>query len=199
MNPQDRETVWGENVGTVQYKRATPCSLKIVLTHAQPRLSAAYRWYESDFDRKVSLRPVASAGSFVFVYRPPRALTIAERIDSGRLAGDTIHASRELVRRSEGLFCVRSAADMVIYIVRDGITVSVSTGRVTKAPTGPRTMQSSAAAGGGAESQASIKEPTTGVGATVQDRTGTGSIREDDEEYVIDKLTGHNCAETGMQ
>lgn len=75
----------------------------------------------------------------------------------------------------------------------------MSTERIMKVPTGLLAAQTSAARNSEARSEAAITETATGDGTTVQSSRGAGPVREDEKEYVIEKLFGHSCTETGMQ
>lgn len=91
-----RDTDAEEKVGPVQYYWDTLCRLREVLIHVQPKLSTATRLYKSDFDRRVSLCSATISGAFPFVDRPPRALTEAKRLKTGRLDEDDADVSRKL-------------------------------------------------------------------------------------------------------
>lgn len=156
-----------------------------MLAHARSKLSSVQRRFRIDFNRIVSFRPVVNAEDFEYFDRPPRAVTEAERRDPRRLPKDTTEASRKLVPQSEGLYCVRSVTETVVHIVSDGETTSVSINHVTRVPTGPRALQSSPATGGKAKSEAAITEAAAGTGATVQNPTETGSVREEEETMSL--------------
>lgn len=94
---------------------------------------------------------------------------------------------------------MHSTTDKVVRIVRDGVTTGVSIDGVTKVPTDSRALQTSATTGGEAESGAATTKAVTGAEATVQDSRGTGSVSEDEEERVKEKLVGFHRTETGMQ
>lgn len=63
--PQGENTAAEENMGPVQYRRATFRRLRNAPTHIWLKLSAGRQRYKSDFDRKVSFHPVGNAGDFV--------------------------------------------------------------------------------------------------------------------------------------
>lgn len=135
---QGRETDVEETVEPVQYKVATPCCLRNVLTHARSKFSAVQPRYKSNLDREVSFCLVADAGKLVYVDRPPRPLSKAKKEETGHLNEDITNASRNLLPKSEDPYCVRTANELVVHTVRDGVTTSVNTDRVTKVPNGPR-------------------------------------------------------------
>lgn len=142
---QGRDTAVEENMGRVQYKRGTLHLLKYELNSARSNLSGAEKRYKRDFHRKISFRSVLKAGNFVYVERPPWALTDAKRRYPGRLDGDITDASRELLPKSEGVYCVPSVSNLVIHIDWDTVTTSTSVEWVTKVATGLCALQSSAA------------------------------------------------------
>lgn len=152
-------------MGLVQYKQVTLRRLKNVLALARSKLRAAQRRLRNNFDRKASFRPVMSAKTFLSVSRLPRGLTETEMRDPRHLDENTIDASHRLLPKPEGPYCVRSATDTVVCIVRHGVNTSVSIVCVTKRPAGCRAALSSAAIDGEAESQAASTETVTGVRA----------------------------------
>lgn len=83
-------------------------------------------------------------------------LSNTERLDPGRVDGNTTDASRKLLPKSEKPYCVRLATDTGVHIVQDGVTTSVSIDCVTKVPTATRVAQSSATAGGDSKLKATI-------------------------------------------
>lgn len=94
---------------------------------------------------------------------------------------------------------MRLACSTVVPTDRDAVTTSVSFDCVTEVPTSSHAVQSFVATGCEAAWRATVKVAATSAGTAVQDLTGTGSVREDEEEYVIEKLAGHICTEMGMQ
>lgn len=80
----DRDTAAEENMGPVQWKRATHCRVRSVLAFVRSSLSSAQRQYRSYFKHKKSCRLVINAGDFVYVDRPPYALTQVERREPSR-------------------------------------------------------------------------------------------------------------------
>lgn len=76
----------------------------------------------------------------MFVDRPPRAETKAERWDPGRLEGDTTEASQKLLPEFGEPYCVRSATENVICTDWDGVATSVAAERFTKVQTGRRAL-----------------------------------------------------------
>lgn len=148
VTPQARVTNAEENMGPKEYKQRTLRRLRTVLTHARLKLGAARRHYESDLDSKVSFCSIISVGGFVYVDRPTHALTKAERQETKRLDENITEASRKILPRSEGPYCVPLATDMVVHTVRDGVSTSASTGLVMKVPTALRAAQPSATTDG---------------------------------------------------
>lgn len=94
---------------------------------------------------------------------------------------------------------MRSATDKVVQTTRDGISTSVSINLVTEIPIEPLAAQSSVATGGETQSGATITGAATGDGTTVQDSKETNSVKENEEENVVEKLVGHSRTETGIQ
>lgn len=86
-----------------------------------------------------------------------------------RLDTNTTDALEKLLSKSERSYCVRFAADMVVYTVWDDVAASMSIDLVTRVPTGPRGPQSSAAAGDEVYPKATTTEAIICVGAKVQD------------------------------
>lgn len=105
-------------------------------THARLKLSAAQRQYKSGFDRKVSFRPVTNTRGFVYVDTPPHALAEAGRRETRSLDKHITDVCHKILPKSYRQYCVRSATDTVVHIVRDAITTRVSIDRVTRLPTG---------------------------------------------------------------
>lgn len=118
------------------------------------------------------------------VDRAPRALTKAERRQTGRVSTDIADASGKWLLKPKWAYCVRSATDTDLHMAGDGVTTSVNTDRVTKETSGPRAAQPSAVTDG----KAKMKETTT---EAVQDSRKTGPSRENEKEYVIEKLVEH--------
>lgn len=75
----------------------------------------------------------------------------------------------------------------------------MSIDRVTKIQTGHRTVQSFAAHGDEAGSEATLSEAATGVGAAACALNGTNSVRENEKDVLTEKFVQHNGTETGMQ
>lgn len=100
--------------------------------------------------------------------------------------------SRKLLPKFKRPYSVRSFIDTVVRIFRNGINPSLSIDHVTKLLASLRAAQLSAATGGAPESEAAIAEAVTNVGTTVQDSRGPGSVREDEEKYVTEKLVGRS-------
>lgn len=90
---RQKVTTAEENKGPVQYRQHTLRRLRIVLTNARSRLSAAQQRYKGDFNRKVSFRGVIITWDVLYVDRLPRALTKAERQNSERPQESTTNAS----------------------------------------------------------------------------------------------------------
>lgn len=116
-----------------------------------------------------------------------------------RLKKEITAASLKLLQKSKGPSCLRMATEKVVHMVRDGFITSVLIDPVTTVATCPRAAHPSAATDGEAESAATITEAATGDGTTVKNSRGTGPVREDEIEYAIRKLAGHNYTKTGMQ
>lgn len=125
----------------VQYKRTILCRLKNVQTHVRMHPSAVQRSYKSDLDRTVGFRLVINARDFMFDNRPPQTLTETKRLETGPLHEDTSNDSPKLLPMPEGSFCARSATDMFVCNVFDGVTTKVSTECITKVPTDLRALQ----------------------------------------------------------
>lgn len=102
------------------------------------------------------------------VERLPCALTEAQSRELGRLDENNTFVSRKLIPKSGRLCCVRSTNDKVSHVVRDGVSTSVSIGRITQFLTGLRARQSSATICGETESRVADIEAATDVGPTVQ-------------------------------
>lgn len=170
-----------------------------MLAHARSKLSAVQRRYKTDFDRKVSFRPVVIAGDSLCVDRPSHASTEAETRDPRHLDRNTAEASNSLLPNSEGSYCVGLATDTVVRIVWDSLTTRVRIARDTKAPTVPRVAQSSAFTGDESRSKAAFPRADTGARTTVQDCMGASSSREKEGKYFIEKLVGQSHMPTRMQ
>lgn len=180
VTSQQEDAPAEENLGPVQYKRATIRRPGSVLTHARLKLSTVQRRYKSDFNCEVSFFLVVNAGDFVYVDRPPRALTEAPRREPGRSQPTTTEAFRELLTKSAGLHFKCLAADTAFHKFEDGVFTSMSTDRDTKMPIGFRTLQSSTATQFQKRSRAANVKAATFAGPTVQKSRGAGSVREDE-------------------
>lgn len=88
---------------------------------------------------------------------------------------------------------MRSVIDKVLHIFWDGVNTNVSIGRATKILTGGSAAQQSATTNGEAESEVFITEAAAGDGATVRNSRETDPVREDEREYVIEKLVGQSA------
>ena len=118
----------------VQFKRATLRKLRDALERTRVKLTAAQRWYKTDFDKKVRFRPVIEVGDLVYVDRPPRPLTSTER---GDLPSDERGPSVKLLPKKEGPFRVRSATEATVVVDQDGVSNRVSIDRIKKMLRGP--------------------------------------------------------------
>lgn len=199
MAPQEKDTAAKENIGPAQYRRATLRRLCNVLAHARSKLSAAQSRYKTDFGRKVSFRSVTNAGDFVYFDRPPHESTKAEMQNPVHLNGNITNSSRKLLPKSEASYCVRMAIDTVVHSVWDAVTTSVSIDRIREVSSRRRAVRSFAATGGKDESEAVVIEAATSVCTTVQDSRRIESVGEDEDKFVIEKLTGHNRTDISMQ
>lgn len=148
---------------------------------------------------KVSFRPVVTVGYFVLVDGPPSPLTETGRQETRRLDEDSTDAFHEVTMGSAGPYCVCSGTATVAFIVWSVVSTSVGTERVTKVPTGPSEIQSSAATGGEPGPRATTSAAAIVVGARVPDSRDTSCVGEDAEEYVTERLAGHPGKESSMQ
>lgn len=85
---------------------------------------------------------------------------------------------------------MRLATETVVRVVQDGVTEVASSDFVTKVPTGFRVAQSSTATAGATKLEATTRKAATETDATAQDSMGTGSLRENEECYIIQKPFG---------
>lgn len=81
-------TVPEDRVKLVQLKRTTLRSLLYALQTARTKLKTAQQRQKADFDKKVRFRPVIQAGDEVYIDRPPRLLTAAEKRKRGEQASE---------------------------------------------------------------------------------------------------------------
>ena len=129
-----------DNLTPVRLKRHTLGVIRRKLNTASVKMNTAQRRYKEDFDKKVRFTPEISVGDMVYVDRPSKLLTAAERSDIETYEDDV---SRKLLPKAVGPFEVKEANDHTVVIHRDGLLVPVSLDRVTKVPSGspvvPRT------------------------------------------------------------
>lgn len=147
----------------------------------------------------MSFQPAVNAEDFEYIGNPPHVLTEAARRETGHVHEDTTDVSCKQLTKSDEAHCVRFATDTVVKVVRDGVTTSVSIDGVTKVPTGPRALQSSAATSGEEYFEATIPEAATEVGPTVQDMRETDLLREVEKEYVIGDHAGYHRTAAGLK
>ena len=102
----------------LQYKRVTLRKIHDANKRMGVKLTAARRWYKTDFDKKVRFRPVTAVGDFVYVDLPLRPLTGTEQ---GDLPSDGGGSSVKLLSKMEGPFRVRPATETTVVVDEDGV------------------------------------------------------------------------------
>lgn len=120
-----------ENMGPIHYKRATLCRPRNVLTYARFKVAAAQGQYKIGFDRKENTGPIINPGDFLYVHRPPRALTKAKQPDRRHSDEDTTDTSPEVLPRSEEPYFERLGTRTVARSARNDEITTMSTDRVT--------------------------------------------------------------------